>query len=418
MAEQKHSILVKYENQVGAKRSKRVVKIDTVYAHQLMCLISLCFMTVWKSGIRTAVSIGISVLCCIFCDYLFCKLSGKTYQFKDISTPVNALCIVLLMPSSVEYGLVIGGAVLAMAIKHIFGGKNTYIFNPASVSIAVLIICYRSGMVLYPKHTIQPDVFNITGLELTTGIEYSLMKLGTAQNLSLLDVLLGNFSGPMGATHILLLVVCAICLMGLGSLSVAVTLTGIGSAIVTTLLFSSFENALAVIGWELIGGYLLFGFIFMAGDPRTVPKTVLARIFYGVILGVSSMLFRHYGKVEGSFVFALLLSNAFSMHLDDTANFLIRSLREQNVKLRKHLSSFERVSEKARKGELPSLSDTQEIIVPLTNYNMPPIDNKVTKVNRKKQGFAKFSAIFAKNKERKKKDNNQEKTQDTNQSSD
>ncbi len=49
------------------------------------------------------------------------------------------------------------------------------------------------------------------------------------------------------------------------------------------------------------------------------------------------------------------------------------------------MGRFERLSRDARSDEPEKrLSDTMEIIVPPTNYNMPPIDNKVTKINRKK----------------------------------
>ena len=38
-----------------------------------------------------------------------------------------------------------------------------------------------------------------------------------------------------------------------------------------------------------------------------------------------------------------------------------------------------------KQGKTPSLSDTQEIMIEPVNYNMPPIDNKVTKVKRHKK---------------------------------
>lgn len=39
----------------------------------------------------------------------------------------------------------------------------------------------------------------------------------------------------------------------------------------------------------------------------------------------------------------------------------------------------------AKQGKTPELSDTQEIMIEPVNYNMPPIDNKVTKVKRHKK---------------------------------
>ena len=43
------------------------------------------------------------------------------------------------------------------------------------------------------------------------------------------------------------------------------------------------------------------------------------------------------------------------------------------------------MTEDAKQGKTPKLSDTQEIMIEPVNYNMPPIDNKVTKVKRHKK---------------------------------
>ena len=48
------------------------------------------------------------------------------------------------------------------------------------------------------------------------------------------------------------------------------------------------------------------------------------------------------------------------------------------------MGRYEKLRSEAENGGSPKLTDTMEIIVPATNYNMPPIDNKVTKINRKK----------------------------------
>lgn len=46
------------------------------------------------------------------------------------------MALALMLPASVEYYIVVIGAVLAITVKHIFGGKDNYIFNPAAVAIA------------------------------------------------------------------------------------------------------------------------------------------------------------------------------------------------------------------------------------------------------------------------------------------
>ena len=118
------------------KRSLFGKKYRSIYGDQLICLCALLIMAVWRWGLRALVICGASVIVSIIADRLFCKMTGKTYNPKDLSTVVSGMCLGLLMPATVEYGYIIFGAALAMGIKHIFGGKNNYIFNPACVSYA------------------------------------------------------------------------------------------------------------------------------------------------------------------------------------------------------------------------------------------------------------------------------------------
>ena len=84
-------------------------------------------------------------------------------------------------------------------------------------------------------------------------------------------------------------------------------------------------------------------------------------------------------------MFSLLIVNALSLYLDKLA-FVIGVQTKQLLRyLRHNLGSFERMTKDAKQGKTPELSDTQEIMIEPVNYNMPPIDNKVTKVKRHKK---------------------------------
>ena len=167
-------------------------------------------------------------------------------------------------------------------------------------------------------------------------------------------------------------------------MSFLVTVFGLGSYFALTALFPVYTSIGDTIMLELVGGYLLFGFVFLASDPQTVPKTVPARIVYGLLIGIIGCLFRHFGKVEGSFIFILLIANAVSLHLDSLCAAVISGVKRGTAYLFRNMGRFEKLRDNAAQGKgKQNLSDTMEIIVPLTNYNMPPIDGKVTKVRRR-----------------------------------
>ena len=390
MSEQTNQLLDKFDGDVktyygGGKKAR---KQKSIYGDQLICLAALLVMSVWKSGLRALVIAVVITAVCMLSDMLFCKMSGKTYNPKDLSTIAAGLCLALMMPSSVNYAIAVGAGLLAISVKHIFGGKDNYIFNPTCVAIAFLIICYPGDMLMYPLASAQPAVFGDTGVTLVPGVESYLLKLGTAPAVSLQNIILGEFPGPMGTTHFFVIAVCGICLLCRRSLSFSVTAAGLGSYCALTALCPVYSNIGDTIALELIGGYLLFGFVFLAADPQTMPKTLAGRITYGLIIGILGCLFRHFGKVEGSFVFVLLIANALSLRLDVLCAAAGRRIKAAAVYLQKNMGRYEKLRENAKSGESSGfkgrLSDTMEIIVPPTNYNMPPIDNKVTKINRKK----------------------------------
>lgn len=386
MSEKTTELLDKFDGDVKTYTvvGKKQRKLKSIYADQLLCLITLAGVSTWMSGWRAPVICALSVLICMFSDMIFCRMTKKTYNIKDLSTIASGLCIGLMMPASVSYGIVLCGSLLAMGTKHIFGGKDNYIFNPTCAAAAFLIICFPGEMLLYPEAGVKPELFAVpTGL--VQGVESYLLKIGTAPTVSFTDMLIGNYVGPLGTTHFLILVVCGICLLARRSMSFLVTIFGLGSYCALTALFPTYTSIGDTLMLEFMGGYLLFGFVFLASDPQTVPKTGAARVVYGLLIGILGCLFRHFGKVEGSFIFILLIANAVSLNLDAICAAAIRNIRRGTAYLFRNMGRFERLKEDAVSGtEKKRLTDTMEIIVPPTNYNMPPIDNKVTKIKRKK----------------------------------
>lgn len=387
MSDHKSELFEKFDSSVKTPVlvPKKARKQKSIYGDQLLCLLPLLGLGIWQSGARALVIALVSVFVCMLSDLVFCRMSSKTYNPRDLSTFAAGLCIALMMPASVSYGIVACGAFLAMGIKHIFGGKDNYIFNPTAAAIAFLIICFPQEMLLYPPVGVRPEAFGAGGTELVSGIESYLIKIGTAPSVSFQDLLIGNYVGALGTTHFLVLTVCGICLLARRSMSLLVTLSGLGSYCALTALFPVYNSIGDTVLLELIGGYLLFGFVFLASDPQTLPKTAAARIPYGIVIGVLGCLFRHFGKVEGSFLFVLLIANALALNLDELCASALAKLRAAVSYLVRNMDRYEKLrktaeDETARK----RLTDTMEIIVPPTNYNMPPIDGKVTKIKRGK----------------------------------
>lgn len=369
------------------KRSFFGRKYHSVYGDQLVCLCGLLIMAVWRWGLRALLMCALSVFVSVFTDYICCVMTKKTYNPKDLSTYVSGMALCLMMPATLPYRYIAFGAALAMAVKHIFGGKNNYIFNPACLSFAFMAVCWPSIVLMFPKIGDEIPLFGDYQGTLSSGLESYLVKLGTAQALSVEDIFLGNFLGAMGTTHVLILMVCGVCLMFRRALSPTVTITTASAFVGVSLLFPVHDDIRLSIIIELICGNLLFGLLFLASDPQTLPRSFLGKIYYGIIIGILMVIFRHLTNTETSFAFVLLIANAVSLHIDLFAEKTIEGVKHLARWIKTTSGSFERARSEAQKEkpaeEKKSLGDTQEIIVPLMNYNMPAVDNKIIKAAKK-----------------------------------
>ena len=63
----------------------------------------------------------------------------------------------------------------------------------------------------------------------------------------------------------------------------------------------------------------MFVAVYMLTEPVTQPKRPMAKILYAMTAGIITMLFRYYGAVLNSAVFALLLTNALTPLFDRLA---------------------------------------------------------------------------------------------------
>ena len=116
---------------------------------------------------------------------------------------------------------------------------------------------------MYPQLDAHPEIFGDAGT-LVSGIESSFIKNGAMPSLTPLEILMGRFPGPMGTTHILVLIVSGICLICRRSVSLSATVGGIAVMGVLSYLTSNVEPAMDAVIFRFVSGFVLFGFIFLA----------------------------------------------------------------------------------------------------------------------------------------------------------
>ena len=310
--------------QSRSKKTELSAMIDLLFI-----LAVLTFMSFFYYGIRALVVVLISVVTCLITDVICISLRKEKYNFKDLSAIVTGAVLALMMPASVPYEILIITNIIAITIgKQIFGGKSNCIFNSAAVAFVFSSFCWKDAILLYPRPTETLELASHVSNTLFESLTQTL-NFATTPAISNTDIMLGNFIGPMGATHIFILLVCAVVLMFRRSISALIFSSGLGTILLLSFIFPKFGNSpTSSVYYELVSGMMVFGLIFLAGDYYTGPKTRSSRFIYGVIIGVLTFTFRHLGTVENAIVFAVLISNPLSIPLDKSSLSFSKLSRE------------------------------------------------------------------------------------------
>jgi electron transport complex protein RnfD len=304
---------------------------STIMFDAIIAMLPLYAMATYFYGVRALVLGLVGLLTAMLTDSLCVGLGGKIPNLRDLSAPVTGLIIPLLMPASVRYSIVVVAVIFGIVVaKHPFGGTGENIFNPAATGMAFAIICWPTEVFTYPiPFSRLPLMITADTVVKTTASPGATLALGGLPTSDLLDLLLGNVAGPMGAANILVLLTCLLYLAVRRVVRAEVTLSFLAGAALTALLFPRAAGATAVL-YELMSGMLLFGAIFMVNDPVTSPKRHIPMMVYGAVTGIASIVFRHLGSFEESFFFALLVMNSTVWLLDLWGEHMSRNVRRKN----------------------------------------------------------------------------------------
>ena len=123
-----------------------------LYLERLVFMAALLIPAVFRGGFRPLAVCAVCVICCMFTDWVCCKLRRIKYDIKDPAVMFWGLCCGMLMPAGIPHVLAGLSAVICIALgKHIFGGNENLVFSPPAIAVAFLIICYPGDMLYYPK---------------------------------------------------------------------------------------------------------------------------------------------------------------------------------------------------------------------------------------------------------------------------
>ena len=283
----------------------------------LIAMVPLVVMAVFLYGARVLICVFLALFTALVCDLLAAALRRAPYEASDLSSYMFAMVFTIMLPASARYEhVVIGVMVTVLLGKHAFGGYGNYPFNPAAFGFAFASICWPTALYQYPVPFSSVGLGLDSGAALQGGVA-SALKLGGTPSIDTLDLLLGNYPGPMGATFCMIIMSCLVLFIMHKAMTWHIPVAFLATCAVWALLFPRvFTGPLSSLVLEMLSGALLFAAVFIVAEPTTSPVNPRAKLIYGLLLGLGTMLFRTFGEYEMGVCFAILLINPLSSYLD------------------------------------------------------------------------------------------------------
>lgn len=298
---------------------------DVIFALTPALLGSLLFFSY-----RALVIMLISIISCVGFEYLYNRLLNKQQTISNLSCVVTGILLGFNIPVTAPVWLaVIGSAFAIIVVKMLFGGISKNITNPAASGTALLLAFFTNYMTRYVNpngaldHTVNTlPIFRNVDKDLAfvkTSLSY--LKDRDANVLKSVPItadFIGTTAGCIGTTSAILLIIGGCYLIYKRVITWHIPTSFILTVALLTFIFPTFDgiSRTQFVMYNLFGGGLMLGAIFMATDYSTSPVTPLGRIIYGIGCGVLTVVIRYFSIYSDGVIFAILIMNFFTLFID------------------------------------------------------------------------------------------------------
>jgi len=289
---------------VRSKHTTRVIMLDVCIA-----LLPALAASVWHFGTRSLVIAAISVASCVAFEAICNLLMKRPLTVKDCSAIVTGLLLALGLPPTLPLWMIPIGAFVAIAVvKQLFGGIGQNFANPAATARIVLVLSFALPMTTWTAAN------GNSWDAIATATPMNILAAGEGTLPSLLQMLLGQHGGSLGETCALALLLGGVYLCLRRVISPLIPLCYIGTVALLSLFKGGFD--LTFVAYQLLGGSMLLGAIFMATDYATTPISAKGKIVFAVGCGLFTCLIRFYSNMPEGVSFAILIMNLLSPHIE------------------------------------------------------------------------------------------------------
>ncbi len=278
----------------------------------IIALIPALAASVYFFGPRAFVVTLISVASCMLFEYASRKLMHRSNTLGDLSAIVTGLLLAFNLPSNIPFWLIpIGCFVAIVIVKQFFGGIGQNFVNPALMGRIVLMVSFPSAMSTW----IEPYKWHEAVDAVTTATPLYILQSGEGEMPTLLQMFIGDRAGCLGETCAAALLLGGLYLIIRKVISPVIPLTYMGT--VAIFMAIAGKGDVNFVLYNLLGGGLIIGAVFMATDYATCPLTFKGKIVYGIGCGLVASVIRFFGSYTEGVSFSIILMNLLVPHIDN-----------------------------------------------------------------------------------------------------
>lgn len=324
--------------------------IQSTMGDVILALLPAALIGVWNFGLRAGLILAVSVIAAVVAEEFCTRLQKVPSTVHDLSAALTGLFIGMVCPVHMPIWMAaVGSAFSIILAKHIYGGVGRNIYNPAMAGRAYLLVAYPAALTTWASlgALAESRWFSLSYDGIADGVTAAtplgILKeeffkagdfAGAAELCSnnLLGGLLGfgpgpggmlpgnlGISGSIGETSALALLLGALYLLKKDHITWHIPGGVLGGMFVTGLLvygtpFS--PNAFLISAFGLVAGGAFLGAFYMATDMVTSPVTKMGRLYFGLGVGILTVLFRRFSAYPEGMSFAILIMNNFTPLID------------------------------------------------------------------------------------------------------
>ncbi len=240
------------------------------------------------------------------------RLVARRPDGTDLRSIAMGFIIALLCPVTVPIWVPVSASVFSVLfVRVLLGPQYETLFMTPVLAWLYMLSVAPSDTTSYPAVRFFgafPILQPVEQVIYTNSLAQQLQARQTP-SYTLVEILSGNYPGGMGTTCIfVILCVCAYFVFR-KSMAWQVSLSMIVTVAVMALIFNRTElPVLFSVLYELTATSYVFVAVFVAGDLINAPTQPLARVAYGICIGLFTMLFRYMGLAEHCVALALFIT--------------------------------------------------------------------------------------------------------------